>query len=117
MKLPHKSNDFKTSMWALSLEIRKTYINKSYIRNSSMRHSAGKKINESNSAFTTSDTILMKRIFAVKSLQMGRCVNKKCVILEFGLGDTRFSDLRIIIFNVFMFIWEYRNSKNYGFMS
>lgn len=48
---------------------------------------------ESHSVFTAPDTILLIRIFAVKSLQMGRCINKKCVILEFGLGDTRLSDL------------------------
>lgn len=45
----------------------------------------------SHSVFTAPDTILV--IFTVKSLQMGRRLNKKCVILEFGLGDTMISDL------------------------
>lgn len=48
---------------------------------------------ESDSVFTAPDTILVMRIFAVKSLQMSSCVNKKCVVLEFGLGDTKLSYL------------------------
>ena len=48
---------------------------------------------ESHSVFTAPDTILVIMIFAVKSLQVGRCINEKCVILEFGLGDIKLSDL------------------------
>lgn len=55
--------------------------------------------------------------FCCKSLQTGRCVNKKCVILEFELGDTMVSELRIIILSMFILIWEYRSTENHGVQS